>query len=271
MQKALLRTALAITTALSLVAMHPQTVLAQDTEASGVYTKSGLEFKQSNPIPFGKLDKLIGSTFSYKPHPSDTFQMDLDIPVDKEVIVKLMTYTVNDNFVDISVDVVGFGRGRIRIDTISFASNVGKSLSFISSPHLDGKPLNYWIIKNFGVWDVNSVGGVEPYFVFTNPNNKSSIKYISLQISLFNAVGDMVSSTIGNQRIKGIQYTGPLAMEDGEDKAQWGPIWYNTTGSCVRVESMRVTWMNGKSQSYAGKALKNAMAPDLSNSCRIKQ
>jgi hypothetical protein len=339
MQKTLSRTALALTTALALLAMNPQTVLAQDTATSSVDTKSGLEFKQSNPIPFGMLDQLIGSTYSYKPSPSDTSQMDLGIPVDKEAIVKLLTYTVNDNFVDIAVDVVGFGTGRICIDSISFASNVREALSFMSSPQsakytvcqerpsesdmkdadpvkvavndrskaaiaekinklkqkekslseelekirssmvelnakalsLSWKPINNWIIKDFGVWDVNSAGGVEPYFVFTNPNDKSPIKYISLQISLFNAVGDMVGSSIGNQRTKGIRYTGPLAMEDGEDKAQWSPIWYNTTGSCVRVESMSVTWMNGKSQSYAGKALTNAMAPDLSNSCRAKK
>jgi hypothetical protein len=339
MQNTLSRMALTMTTAFALVAMHSQIVLAQGAVTSGVYTKIGLEFKQSNPHPFGELDQLIGSTYSYKPNPLETSKMDLGISVDKDAIVKLLSYTVNDDFVDIAVDVAGFGRGRICIDSISFASNVEEALSFMKSPQsakykacqehpspsemkdadpvndaakdrskvaiaekLDklkqrekslseelekvrssmvelnakalssvGKPLNNWIIKDFGVWDVNSAGGVEPYFVFTNPNDKSPIKYISLRISLFNAVGDMVGSEIGDQRTRTIQYTGPLAMEQGENKAQWSPIWYNTTGSCIRVESMSVTWMNGKSQSYAGKALTNAMASNLSNSCRTKK
>jgi hypothetical protein len=133
-----------------------------------------------------------------------------------------------------------------------------------------GKPKPNWLIKEFGVWTVNSAGGVEPYFIFNNPNEKSAIKYISVQISLFNSVGDMVGSQIGGDRTKGIRFTGPLTNEDGEYKASWGPVWYNTTGSCIKVESMTVTWMNGKIQTYASKSLQDAFAPDVQNSCRVK-
>lgn len=329
----------AFAVAVTLLSINPDAVFGQEAQnTASSNTKGGLQFKKSNPIPFGRLDLKLGGTFTYQPNPANAGRFDLGIPVDKPAKVKLLDYTVNDDVVEIAVDVEGFGRGRLCIETIFFASSVDKALSFMSSPQtynyadcngniapadttiavpvksslserdrtaitgkLDklkatekslnadlervrtsiaelnekllsaaGNPKSNWIIKEFGISDVNSAGGVEPYFIFFNPNEKSPIKYISLQISLFNAVGDMVGSQIGNERTRGIKFTGPLTMEDGESKASWNPIWYNPTGSCIKVESMSVTWMNGKSQSYIGKALQEAMAPDVSNSCRVK-
>jgi hypothetical protein len=155
---------------------------------------------------------------------------------------------------------------------ITELERVKASISEINEKLLSstGKPKPNWFIKEFGVWTVNSAGGVEPYFIFNNPNEKSAIKYISVQISLFNSVGDMVGSQIGGDRTKGIRFTGPLTHEEGETRASWGPVWYNTTGSCIKIESMTITWMNGKNQTYAGKSLQAAFAPNVENSCRVK-
>lgn len=128
-----------------------------------------------------------------------------------------------------------------------------------------------YFVKDFGINKVNSAGGVEPYFVFYNPNKASPIKYLRAQITLFNAVGDILSSSIGAKTTAGISYTGPLTNADGETRVDWGPIWYNTTGDCIRVESMQVTFMDGKATTFVGKNLKAALAPELSNSCKAKR
>jgi hypothetical protein len=126
-----------------------------------------------------------------------------------------------------------------------------------------------WFITGFGISEVNSAGGVEPYFVFLNPNANTPIKYIDVRAQLFNAVGDVVSSDIGGKTSAVMNFTGPLSNSDGEQRADWGPVWYNTTGKCIRVSSVAVTFTNGKSMKFDGKNLAAALAPELTNTCKM--
>jgi hypothetical protein len=127
-----------------------------------------------------------------------------------------------------------------------------------------------WFIKDFGIEQVNSAGGVEPYFVFVNPNGASPIKYLRVSASLYNAVGDVVGSSIGGKTTANLNFTGPLRMEDGESRVAWDPVWYNNTGHCIKVETVQVTFINGKVLSFAGKNLKAALAPGVDNTCTLK-
>lgn len=127
-----------------------------------------------------------------------------------------------------------------------------------------------WFIKSFGIDEVNSAGGVEPYFIFFNPSPESPVKYVRLRATLYNAVGDIVSSRIGDKTTAGLTFTGPLSNADGETRASWNPVWYNATGICIKVESVHVTFVSGKVVSFAGKNLKNALAPELANDCKLK-
>jgi hypothetical protein len=139
-----------------------------------------------------------------------------------------------------------------------------------SSPsETEKKPV--WFIKDFGISQVNSAGGVEPFFVFINPNTNSPIKYITIRALLYNAVGDVISSEIGRQTTGLLSYTGPLSNADGEKRADWGPIWYNTTGDCIKLASIGVTFVNGKVLSFEGKNLKSALAPELANTCSMSK
>lgn len=128
-----------------------------------------------------------------------------------------------------------------------------------------------YFVKEFGISDVNSAGGVEPYFIFFNPNQSTPIKYINLRITLYNAVGDIISSDIGGKTTAGLSYTGPLSHSDGESRADWGPIWYNTTAECIKLESIRISFLNGKQLSFDGKTLGKALAPGINNVCKIKK
>jgi hypothetical protein len=127
-----------------------------------------------------------------------------------------------------------------------------------------------FFIKDFGIDTVNSAGGVEPYFVFFNPNPNTAIKYLTVDLTLYNAVGDRVSSSIGRETTARLRYTGPLTNADGEKKTYWRPVWYNSTGHCIRVESVAVTFMDGKLRTFAGRTLLSALAPELTNDCKVR-
>ena len=124
-----------------------------------------------------------------------------------------------------------------------------------------------YFVQAFGLWDVNSAGGVEPYATFVNPSQSDSIKYITLQIAMYNAVGDRISSTIGRFSTGSIQMTGPLANEDGLREARWAPIWYNHSAKCIQVTSVQVQFMNKKSITFSGPTLNRAFHPDVAYQC----
>ncbi len=130
-------------------------------------------------------------------------------------------------------------------------------------------PPTTWYIKSFAIDEVNSAGGVEPYAVLINPNASSPIKYLHITARLYNAVGDVVSSTIGGATSARLQFTGPLLSSEGEKRVDWGPIWYNSTGKCLKIDSIQVTFVNGKILAFAGKNLKAALASDLVNECKL--
>ncbi len=124
-----------------------------------------------------------------------------------------------------------------------------------------------YYIKNFGIWDVDSAGGVEPYAAFYNPDSKNPIKYIRMQVTPFNAVGEVVSSSVGGKTTFGLNFTGPLVESDGAKEVTWRAVWYNSTTHCIRVDSIQITYMNGRTLNFAGKNLTAAFSPEFRNDC----
>lgn len=125
-------------------------------------------------------------------------------------------------------------------------------------------------VTNFGISEVNSVGGVEPFITFINPDPKSPVKYAVVTMALYNSVGDRVGSDIGGGSSRRLKYTGPLRYEAGEDASYWEPVWYNHSGSCVQITAIEIEHMNGRKLSLTGKALSQALATPEKNTCRVK-
>ena len=128
-----------------------------------------------------------------------------------------------------------------------------------------------YFVREFGLYDVNSAGGVEPYGRFVNPDPGAAIKYIDLQIAMYNAVGDMLSSDIGHQNVGSVRVTGPMDNDQGQRRAHWGPVWYNHSARCIEIKSMRVEFMNKKVLNFSGKSLASALHPKLDNGCRVRK
>jgi hypothetical protein len=128
-----------------------------------------------------------------------------------------------------------------------------------------------YFVTGFGLWTVDSAGGVEPFATFVNPNPASNIKYIDLQIVMYNAVGDVIRSTIDNRSIGLVRMTGPLSNEDGAQQYQWEPVWYNRSAACVKIKSMRVEFMNRKVLNFANGALARVLHPSVKNECGVRR
>lgn len=139
--------------------------------------------------------------------------------------------------------------------------------SMTATPATDPSQDKTYFVQSFGIYQVNSVGGVEPFAVLGNPTADSTIKYLRIQTTVYNAVGDRIRSTLGASATQWLKFTGPLSAQQ-KMSAQWGPVWYNTTASCLTIQAVTVEFMNGTTRSYAGKTLRKALAPSIENTCR---
>ena len=83
-------------------------------------------------------------------------------------------------------------------------------------------------IDAFGIFTVDSAGGVQPHITLRNPNPRSPIKYARFALQLFDRVGSPLTSTIGDQSpTRWVRATGPIKFEDDPSVLTWNPVWYN--------------------------------------------
>ena len=145
------------------------------------------------------------------------------------------------------------------LDARSSSTSVGAATS---------EPNHY--VEAFGIHTVNSAGGVEPSVTLRNPNVKSPIKYARLAIQLYDRVGKIQRSTIGDSSpTRWLSFTGPLRFEDPPDKGRWDPVWYNHSGWCITIVELQVEFISGSRRTFSGKALNAAIKAGLDNSCPV--
>ncbi len=101
--------------------------------------------------------------------------------------------------------------------------------------------------------DPNSASGVNVrawYYVLASQSNP--IKYIDMEVVPYNAVGDLVASAIGDEKIKrSLRVTGPLVENEGEHvPAIWQNVWYNSSVKCTQLNSISIEMMNGEVHTY---------------------
>lgn len=99
-----------------------------------------------------------------------------------------------------------------------------------------------------GRYKIDSAGGVELYFNFQN-NSDREIKYIDLDVALYNAVKDEIADTITGEKRYPIQYTGPLSPNSstGEFTGLWKFYNPNFSGT-LKFTNVTVTYMDGSTE-----------------------
>lgn len=93
------------------------------------------------------------------------------------------------------------------------------------------------------VWEPNSAGGVDIRFHFRNCSDKT-IKYVTVFLTPYNAVDDVVFDEIDDKATKGIRITGP--GEPGESFSCYTEcLWYNSTIKRASLYSFSIEYMDG--------------------------
>jgi len=123
-------------------------------------------------------------------------------------------------------------------------------------------------VSDFRLSDIDSAGGVNVVVEVSNPNKESPIKYLEIRASMYNAVGDRIRSDIGGKSGATLQFTGPLSNAQQPEGVRWEGVWYNSTATCARIESISVEFMNGKRMNFAGRKLQDVMDQAMKNSCK---
>ncbi|MEK6658107.1 MAG: hypothetical protein AABY36_00330, partial [Campylobacterota bacterium] len=134
----------------------------------------------------------------------------------------------------------------------------------IKKARANGMPI---LITAKGETRPNSAGGVDTYINFVNISNKN-IKYVDVGFIPFNGVNEKVSSSIGNQSLKLLRFTGPLE-QDKHSRAYWKNVWYNNSIKCSHIVSVKVIYMDDSNQIIDESEIKNLMYRPIENSCKI--
>jgi len=128
-------------------------------------------------------------------------------------------------------------------------------------------PPKPYYIAAFGLYDVDSAGGVEPSIHLVNPNKSSPIKYANIKMQLFDRVGKPASSSICEGSTAWVKMTGPIAFSDDVRKGRWDPVWYNHSGWCIKLIELDIEFMDGKHRRFTSKTLPSVLKEGLKNGC----
>jgi hypothetical protein len=121
----------------------------------------------------------------------------------------------------------------------------------------------------------NYAGGVSVLMDFTNTSGQS-IKYAEFGLVPFNAVGDIVTSTITRESLAVVKYTGPYEPGTSTDDFSvtfnggvvgFKNVWYNPDIQCVEVRLVRITFMSGATKVFEGQAARELVAPSIRKRC----
>ncbi|MCL2813567.1 MAG: hypothetical protein FWD23_03100 [Oscillospiraceae bacterium] len=103
---------------------------------------------------------------------------------------------------------------------------------------------NYLSIYSIVTSKPNNANGVDLSILFSNESDKT-IKYMYFYVTPYNAVDDIVFSSIGDKSTVGLELTGPI--ESGERKSiSTQNVWYNPNIKYALLESVKIIYMDGE-------------------------
>lgn len=131
--------------------------------------------------------------------------------------------------------------------------SIGERLDLERQPQLktmkeDGLPI---ALHALGSSSPDSAGGTSVRFTYYPLVDSSNpIKYIRLTVTPYNAVGDMVSSTVNGKTKAELLITGPLHGHERSIRARFGEVWYNHSIDRVYLNKLEIEMMDGTAYIY---------------------
>ena len=98
----------------------------------------------------------------------------------------------------------------------------------------------------------DSAGGVGVQISIKNDSEKT-IKYVRFKVIPYNAVNDVVSSSIGGVTDKWLKITGPIHPGARYNRAQWESLWYNYSIARVEILEIHIEYMDGSMETIPAK------------------
>lgn len=108
--------------------------------------------------------------------------------------------------------------------------------------------------ENIG-FNQNSVGGINPYFTFTNTNDKT-VKYVEINFNVYNAVDDRCKDKYSNTYSFTLKGVGPIekfskAVFDWTDNPATHYTSYDA--SYMKINKVKITYMDNSTVTLTGK------------------
>ncbi len=94
------------------------------------------------------------------------------------------------------------------------------------------------------------VGHIGTQIYLENLGGKT-IKYVTVHLAPYNAVGDQVSCTVKGHSVFGIKVTGPIAVGENWDGYSDG-MWYNNSIVGAKIDHVHCVYMDGTEELYEG-------------------
>lgn len=128
------------------------------------------------------------------------------------------------------------------------------------------------IINHISTSSPNSAGGIDANINFINTSNKI-FKYVLLEVTPFNRVGDVSPSEIGNKTTTILRAIGPFKPNQSSSgllgNTYWENVWYNHTIRCIELNSIEILFTDGNKIVIEKENLEEVIAHGLKNSCSI--
>ena len=110
---------------------------------------------------------------------------------------------------------------------------------------------------------MDSADGVEVFISFFN-NSGKTLKYVDFEVTPYNRVDDIARSTIvgtSTTTIQVVDYIEPSQKYD----AHFPPVWYNSTISYIKINSIKVTFRDGSTAVIPQKDIQTVFkSPEIS-------
>lgn len=139
-----------------------------------------------------------------------------------------------------------------------------RTKNLMDTAKMDGVPL---IIGNIYTVGPNSAGGATAKIKIINTSSQT-IKYVTLTLMPYNAVGDVAPSEIGEKTTARVRFTGPITPDD-MDSGTWEPLWYNHSIRCIELVDVEIIYMNGSKKYYSAQEKDKMLVGTAKKSCSI--
>jgi hypothetical protein len=126
------------------------------------------------------------------------------------------------------------------------------------------------IVQYVKVEDIDSANGVDVKFGFYYLNESKNVKYFRFYVTPYNAVGDKVSSSIGNLVQATLSITGPIKASDNLIEPLWEAVWYNSQVRCIKLNKVEIIYTDQTTKSY-DKNLNIVSSEYFDNDCRLEE